>query len=79
MKVAFKSLSPAAVVKRVCRRVTWIKFRRFLSWGQRVRWNFKRSSSEGVPQTVSAEEEGCERRQESYRDSLAEKLSRVSK
>lgn len=41
MKVAFKSLSPAAVVKRVCRRVTWIKFRRFLSWGQRVGRNFK--------------------------------------
>lgn len=41
-------------------------------------WNFKRSGSEGVSQTVPAEEEGHERRQEFFhRDSLAEKLSRV--
>lgn len=77
MKVAFKSLSPAAIVERVCRRVTSIRFRRFLSWGQRVGWDFTRSSSEGVPQAVSAEEESHEQKQESYhRDSLAEKLSK---
>lgn len=58
--------------------MTWIKFRRFLSWSEGVGWNFKRSGSEGVSQTVPAEEEGHERRQEFFhRDSLAEKLSRV--